>query len=142
MNELKIQLEYFFNHNYRRKTGVESWLILKPTMRKYDRTRNRTLRPSHYQRNALLISLMRECVNKVIVRDSSGGRASSINEKVSGSIPGSVMFSNCWYQNYSAFYSSFSVIGMDLDINTELFKNATMFPGKPYKLYCFKMAAT
>ena len=32
------------------------------------------------------------------------------NEKLSGSIPGSVTFSHYWFKNYSAFYTSFSVI--------------------------------
>ena len=34
------------------------------------------------------------------------------NGKVSGSIPGSVAFSHCWFKNYSVFYSSVSVIIM------------------------------
>ena len=31
------------------------------------------------------------------------------NGKVSSSISGSVIFSHCWFQNYSTFHSSFSV---------------------------------
>ena len=35
-----ISIEYFFNHNYHRKTGVKGWVIFRQTMQKCYRDRN------------------------------------------------------------------------------------------------------